>query len=44
MKEMVKIKLSDIDSFENHPFKINKDEMKGAVLWLIEEKIKTARC
>lgn len=32
MKEIVKIKLNNIDSFENHPFKVNKDDsLKGLI-------------
>jgi len=37
MKEMVKIKLSDIDSFENHPFKINKDDFLNELIVSIRE-------
>lgn len=37
MKEIVKIKLSDIDSFENHPFKVNKDDSLNELITSIRE-------
>ena len=37
MKEMTKIKLSDIDSFENHPFKVIKDDSLNELITSIRE-------
>ncbi len=37
MKEIVKIKLSDIDSFENHPFKVIKDDSLNELITSIRE-------
>lgn len=37
MKEIVKIKLSDIDSFENHPFKVNRDDSLNELITSIRE-------
>lgn len=37
MKEIVKIKLSDIDSFKNHPFKVNKDDSLQELITSIRE-------
>ncbi len=37
MKEIVKIKLSDIDSFENRPFKVNKDDSLNELITSIRE-------
>ncbi len=37
MKEIVKIKLSDIDSFENHPFKVSKDDSLNELITSIRE-------
>lgn len=37
MKEIVKIKLSDIDSFENHPFKDTKDDSLNELITSIRE-------
>ena len=37
MKEMTKIKLSDIDSFENHPFKEIKDDSLNELITSIRE-------
>ncbi len=37
MKEIVKIKLSDIDSFKNHPFKVNKDDSLNELITSIRE-------
>ncbi|MDE5538887.1 MAG: ParB N-terminal domain-containing protein, partial [Bacilli bacterium] len=34
---MVKIKLSDIDSFKNHPFKVNKDDSLQELITSIRE-------
>ena len=37
MKEIVKVKLRDIDSFENHPFKVNKDGSLNELITSIRE-------
>lgn len=37
MKEIVKIKLNDIDSFENHPFKVIKDDSLNELIASIRE-------
>lgn len=37
MKEIVKIKLNNIDSFENHPFKVNKDDSLNELITSIRE-------
>ncbi len=37
MKEIVKIKLSNIDSFKNHPFKVNKDDSLNELITSIRE-------
>lgn len=37
MKEIVKIKLRDIDSFENHPFKVDKDDSLNELITSIRE-------
>ena len=37
MKEIVKIKLNNIDSFENHPFKVNKDDSLKELITSIRE-------
>ena len=37
MKEIVKIKLRDIDFFENHPFKVNKDDSLNELITSIRE-------
>ena len=37
MKEIVKVKLRDIDSFENHPFKVNKDDSLNELITSIRE-------
>lgn len=37
MKEMTKIKLSDIDSFKNHPFKVIKDDSLNELITSIRE-------
>ena len=37
MKEIVKVKLSDIDSFENPPFKVNKDDSLNEFITSIRE-------
>lgn len=37
MKEMTKIKLSDIDSFANHPFKVIKDDSLNELITSIRE-------
>ena len=37
MKEIVKIKLNNIDSFENHPFKVNKDDSLNELIASIRE-------
>ena len=37
MKEIVKIKLSDFDSFENHPFKVIKDDSLNELITSIRE-------
>ena len=37
MKEIVKIKLRYIDSFENHPFKVNKDDSLNELITSIRE-------
>lgn len=37
MKEIVKIKLNNIDSFENHPFKVNQDDSLNELITSIRE-------
>lgn len=37
MKEIVKIKLNDIDSFKNHPFKVNNDDSLNELITSIRE-------
>ncbi len=37
MKEIVKVKLCNIDSFKNHPFKVNKDESLNELVSSIRE-------
>jgi len=37
MKEIVKIKLNNIDSFENHPFKVNEDNSLKELITSIRE-------
>ena len=37
MNEIVKIKLSNIDSFKNHPFKVNKDDSLNELITSIRE-------
>ena len=37
MKEIVKIKLNNIDSFENHPFKVIKDDSLNELIASIRE-------
>ena len=36
MKEIIKIKLSKIDSFKNHPFKVNKDDSLNELITSIK--------